>query len=111
MIYHKEIGFPRAYIKPVGKKPTLLSRHAKDRSAEKGFVIPETVDMNDFDVIEIEWFAGAIAKLVIRGEYDNYDDIVMAVVPKGNAFFVKTAWLNAWDDTHKTLDVSKYGRP
>ena len=111
MIYHKEIGFPRGYTKPVGKKPTLLSRHAKDRSAEKGFVIPENVEMNDFDVIEIEMFAGKVTKMVIRGEYDNYDDICIVVVPKGNAFFVKTAWLNAWDDTHKTLDVSKYGRP
>lgn len=111
MIYHKEIGFPSYFRAPVGKYATALSRHAQVREIEKGFTIPTMIDLSDFEVIEIEMRNGAVQKMVVRGEYDEYDDIVLVVIPKSHGLFVKTAWLNRWNDNHRTLDVSKYARP
>lgn len=88
----------------------ILSRHALDRARTKNFVIPERIDMRDYTVIEIETSSSRVEKLVIRGKYDDYDDIVMVVIPRGGTFFVKTAWLNAWNDNHFTLDTTKYAK-
>ena len=111
MIYHKEIGFPRCYRRPVGKYATALSRHARTREVEKGFRVPAIVDLSKFDVIEIEMSNGIVTKMVIRGEYSDWYDIVLVVIPRSHGLFVKTAWLNEWDDNHSTLDASKYARP
>ena len=111
MLYHTEIGFPSIFRAPVGNFALTLSRHARDRAREKSFTIPRSVEMNDFEIIEIEIIKNRLTKMVIRGEYDNYDDICIVVIPQRNGFFVKTAWLNAWDDKHNTLDHTKYGRP
>ena len=110
-LYHQQIGFPSSFRRPVGTFVTLPSRHAAERASEKRFDIPERINFNDFDIIELEMINGRIAKMVIRGEYDDYDDICMAIIPKRGVMFVKTAWLNHWNDSHNTLDRSRYGRP
>lgn len=110
-LYHPKIGFPSSFRRPVGTFRTLPSRHARERAAENGFNIPTTINLNDFSIVEIEMINGRLVKIVVRGEYDEYDDICMAIMPKGGIMFVKTAWLNHWRDNHKTLDRSRYGRP
>lgn len=45
-----------------------------------------------------------LTKYVVRVPYDKKYDISIAI--RGN--MVVTAWLNRHDDTHKTLDLSKY---
>lgn len=111
MIFHHSIGFPSNFRRPIGNFYTKPSRHAIARAQEKRIDIPRIVNLNDFDIIELEMTNGRIAKMVIRGEYDDYDDICMAIIPKRGIMFVKTAWLNHWNDSHKTLDRSRYGRP
>lgn len=111
MIFHKELGFPSYFRAPEGRYTLLPSRHAAERSQTKDIVIPDWIDMSTFDVIEVVMRGREIVRMVIRGEYDDYDDICLVVAPKGNAFFVVTVWLNHWQDIHETLDESKYGRP
>lgn len=110
MLYHTDLGFPSTFSPPRGTRPVTLSRHARDREQVKGFTVPTMLDVSLCDVIEIEVRGGRVVKYVVRGAYDDYNDLVIVVIPKGKAWFVKTAWLNAWNDTHTTLDASKYGR-
>lgn len=111
MIFHRDIGFPSIFRRPVGRYRIVLSLHARARAREKNIVVPSTINLNDFDIIEIEIVKSRLVKMVIRGEYDDYDDICMAVSPENGRLFVRTVWLNHWNDTHRTLDRSKYGRP
>ena len=45
-----------------------------------------------------------VTKFVVRVPYDNERDISISI--RGNKII--TAWLNHIEDTHKTLDLSKY---
>lgn len=81
------------------------------RAKEKGFDIPEKINMRGVQVIEVELSDMRMSKMVVRGKYDEKRDIVLVIVPRRGAFFIKTAWLNSSDDLHSTLDVSKYARP
>ena len=47
-------------------------------------------------------------KWVVRFVWSLTHDAVLAITPGG---FVKTAWLNNCNDTHKTLDTRRYTRP
>ena len=111
MIFHHSIGFPSTFRRPIGNFYTKPSRHAIARAQEKRIDIPRIVNLSDFDIIELEITNGRIAKMVIRGEYDDYDDICMAVNFDRGSLFIRTVWLNDINDTHNTLDTSKYGRP
>jgi hypothetical protein len=107
-VYHKDIGLPKEFEKP---KPGMLLRygkHAKDRSEEKNVPLP-TVMPKEFTIIEVEMTKYRVEKWVIRFETVTDYDVVMVVQPDG---FVRTTWPNRWDDTHRTLDKSKYaGKP
>ena len=110
-LYHPQIGFPSTFRRPVGSFRAVASAHAKDRAELKGFKLPTAINLNDYSIVEIEMDGSRLVKIVVRGEYDSYDDICMAIMFKNGGAFIKTAWLNAWDDSHKTLDPSRYGRP
>ena len=111
MIFHKQLGFPSYFRAPEGRYVLIPSRHASDRAREKNIFIPEKIDMHLFDVIEVVMNGTKITRMVIRGEYDDYDDICLVVAPRGNALFVVTVWLNHWRDGHGTLDRSRYSIP
>lgn len=81
------------------------------RAQDKGFDIPEKVNMRGVQVIEVELSGMRMNKMVVRGTYDEERDIVLVIAPRRGEFFIKTAWLNDKDDSHLTLDVSRYARP
>lgn len=65
----------------------------------------------DYYLYEVEttFYKGVVnvIKGVVRTSYDDtYDISIVFGVNK-----VRTAWINRKDDTHKTLDTSKYYRP
>lgn len=104
VVYHKDIGLPRDFEKP---RPGMLLRygaHAKDRSEEKNVPLPSAMP-KEFDIIEVQMTKYRVEKWVIRFETETDYDVVMVVQPDG---FVRTTWPNRWDDTHRTLDKSKY---
>ncbi len=71
---------------------------------------PKSIDFSTAQVIEAEIVDGIdITKLVVRLPYDNSRDIVLVLRNfNDGAAIVVTLWTNAIDDTHGTLDKSKY---
>jgi hypothetical protein len=110
-LYHKDLGFPRNFVKPTGKVMLEWTRHAlaeaeKDRYGR----IPtwKCMTLNRFDVIEIGVVGGTISKYVLRGKLDDTNDAVVVLIPGTEKWRVKTIWINRRDDKHKTLDKSRY---
>ena len=51
---------------------------------------------------------GRVAKVVVRAELDDVNDVVLVLIPGPREWRVKTVWLNNRTDSHKTLDRSRY---
>lgn len=66
--------------------------------------LPRTLP-GDFQVIEVSMNGRRVTKWVVRFPASIEWDLVMAILPDGT---VKTAWPNAKNDLHNTLDKSKY---
>lgn len=113
-LYHSEIRLPAGFVAPTQRVELSWTRHAdsertKDRYAE----IPKFkgLSLKRFRVIEVGMIAGIVSKIVFRGKLDDTNDVVIVLIPNGNRpWTVKTAWINKANDTHKTLDRSKYVR-
>jgi len=72
-----------------------------------GRVIPPfSITILAEQIIEVEVYNGGIGKAVIRIPHCETYDLVLALFPREG--FVKTCWLNRKDDTHCTLDRTKY---
>ena len=48
---------------------------------------------------------GAVVKYAVRLSLDDDNDISMVIDRNG---YIRTAWINSKEDTHRTLDKSKY---
>lgn len=111
-LYHYALGFPQCNPLPTAGWLTLeYSRHARNASVtdRHGYIsLPERVAFKACKAVEVEYQANQLTKLVIRVPYSEELDLVLAVKPNG---FVKTVWLNTIDDTHGTLDKSRYRKP
>lgn len=91
-----------------------LSRHIQNHldgdcykhsyNKEGLMMVLEWLKDNPQTPFEVEVKEGKVTKYVIRTTYDLDRDISIAI--RGN--FIVTAWLNYVDDTHKTLDLTKY---
>lgn len=110
LLWHSEIRLPNGFVAPTGKVELEYTAHAAqackdDRYGEiRQF---KTLNLARFSVVEVETVNGDVTKLVIRGQYNDRYDVVLAVIP-GNVYVVKTAWLNSRYDRHATLDARKY---
>ena len=113
-LYHKDIGFPTDVQVPIGHMDLEYSRHAMDEaSSDKysigGVDLPEFIDFQLDNVIEIEVDNGKILKMVVRVSYDEEKDLVLAIIPQNG--LVKTVWFNTRGDKHRTLDKWRYTNP
>jgi hypothetical protein len=107
-LFHKDIGIPTSLAKPLPGMRLRYGYHAAERAQEKGIDKLPTALPTSFIIIETEATNGVTSKWVVRFSYDQVNDIVMPILPDG---FVKTAWLNAKVDTHKTLKRFLYTDP
>lgn len=113
-LFHTDLGFPVKFQAPTGTYKLEWSNHANKARYDDRYGFIETFDTittKDYTVIELLVEDGKIAKIVLRGELDNDFDITYVLIPRKGSWLVKTVWLNYWNDTHKTLDTSKYDRP
>ena len=124
-LYHIEVYMPDEYIqKTIELQKTLgryyFSRHLKDyfsfhdykHAIDKKVLINciNNLRSNPVTPFEIELDGDEVIKYVVRVPYSEELDISIAMLvcnSWGNPM-VKTAWLNSKDDTHHTLDFSKY---
>jgi hypothetical protein len=115
MLWHADIRLPSCATLPDWRVSLVWSNHAdgeriKDRYARE---IPrfETLPLSRFEVIEVETTpdASRVTKWLVRGHWTTDLDLVFALIPTHKtSWFVKTVWVNERNDTHKTLDRSKY---
>jgi hypothetical protein len=110
-LYHYQLGFPKGFSGKVGTVVLQYGAHALRAANEDryGLVnLPKTLNTSAALCVEVELLDGAVIKLVYRVRYSADLDLVLAVSPKSNTLFVRTVWLQSKNDTHATLDLSRY---
>lgn len=115
-LYHKDIGLPARYRHPNATVKVEWTKHAINaaQSDRYGNVdVVDTIDLSRFETVEVEVTEGKIVKILVRGEFDDYLDVTYALIPiAGQAWKVKTTWLNMWDDHHRlTNNKGRYSTP
>jgi len=109
VLFHKDIGIPSDLARPKVDMPLRYSQHAKSEALKEGITTMPFFQLPvAHTVIETEVLQGQVTKWVVRLPLDDEWDVVLVVQPDG---FVRTLWLNAHDDTHRTLKVWMYTRP
>lgn len=104
MIFHRDAyGLPKFRERDMELR---YGRHALDRAAEKGIVLPLKISLTLKSVVEID-LTEQEPKYTIRVPYNHLNDAVFVVFKSG---FCKTVWLNRKTDRHGTLDKSRYSR-
>lgn len=111
-LWHSSIRLPAGFVAPTQRVELSWTRHAdsertKDRYAE----IPKFkgLSLKRFSVIEVGTIGGRVSKIVFRGRLDDTNDVVIVLIPNGTRpWTCKTVWINKHNDSHKTLDSSKY---
>ena len=109
-LYHTDLGLPKGFALPDTRVPLMWTEHAKKaRTSDRYGVIPmvETLPLASFSVIEVAMTGKRVEKVVVRGSFTKDLDAVFVLIP-GEVWKVKTVWINKKNDTHKTLDRSKY---
>lgn len=116
--YHRDIGFPKDVKIPdsgmwslnYGNNPDSHSRKASTDDRYGHINLPKAIKLEDCEVIEIGVDADRrrLNKLLVRIEHDPEYDLCIVFQPYNG--FVRTVWLNHKDDTHQTLDESKYAK-
>jgi hypothetical protein len=124
-LFHKSLGFPAGALQPwVGKFSLTHTAHSRSQcgrpetgSARKGgsFLIDvregDPLAIGEADIFEVEVEGGRPVKALVRLEYNDDQDVVLALcAPEGKLVRCKTLWLNAPNDQHKTLKT-QYVKP
>jgi len=112
MIFHREFGFPKDVPLPTGRLALDHTLHAKEQAAARGINIPLFVTLKRYQIIEITVSQGRVHKFLIRGSFDEKNDLCMVILCHWKrGYLVKTAWLNSKNDNHPTLNPGKYDKP
>jgi hypothetical protein len=113
-VYHRDIGFPPEFVKPTGRVPIFYGAHARNAAQNDRYGrirLQYSINLNNFDVIEVAFNSGDVVKYLFRGGYDKDYDLCIVLMPSARKWFCKTVWLNSKTDRHNTLDVTKYVTP
>lgn len=110
-LYHADIRLPEGFRLPNRVVNLHWTRHAdtarlNDRYGE----IPRIplVNLGLCNVVEVGLTGRKVEKVIVRTALDTYNDIVLALIPMAGAWIVKTVWINQANDSHNTLDRSRY---
>jgi hypothetical protein len=108
--YHRNVFMP-AHIRalPETTVPIFPTRHALNAAATErfgAFSIPQSILFSGKDIVEATTENDKLSKLVVRiAHSEHYDAIYIFTVPERR---LKTCYLNAVDDLHRTLDPAPY---
>jgi hypothetical protein len=106
--YHKDIGFPKCIKMPYGESIFYASRHSRKQAISKNFSIPSKIMITGQNIIEIHTNNQVVEKCLIRYPYTNQIDLCLVINPILK--IIITAWLNKRNDTHKSLNKTKYSQ-
>lgn len=112
-LYHYKLGIPLNISKPCYKGRLKFGTHALEESNADRYGVMKLPERFDGVGLLIEvgckdknWYLPEnIVKQVWRYKYNDKLDAVIVLQPDG---FVRTVWFNERNDSHKTLDKSKY---
>jgi len=107
-LYNKAVYLPKLNI-PDRDIPLEYTYHAKEAALTDRFgiiILPESINLKNCDIIEIEIKNSDIVKMVVRTSYNEDYDITLVISFTSGK--VKTVWLNRKDDLHNTLNKSNY---
>ena len=110
-LYHADIRLPAGFRLPSRVVRLSYTAHAaRARTNDRYGFIPEipVLNLGECRVVEVGIENRRVAKVVVRAELDDDLDVVFVLIPGASVWTVKTVWLNMRNDTHKTLDRSKY---
>jgi hypothetical protein len=97
-----------------GSKSLRYSKHSVIRAKDKNVELPDTVNLSNFSLIELEVCSGIFNKAVIRSNTPDVNgNCIVLVVMKTEykaVWFVKTTWYNDLSDNHATLCLDGYER-
>ena len=112
-LYHKDVYLPDEVLNQIEKCRHFLtwSRHAsKARFDDRYGTVPQlgSVALNRVEFIEVQTNHDKVCKFVVRVPLDERDIVMVLMPTHPYELLVKTVWFNKKDDTHNTLDRSKY---
>src|SRR5690606_268883 len=110
-IYHKSIGFPAHFRRPVGRFPLHLTDHVKEQSVRRGITLRSHIDFRDLDIIEAGFEGTRLNHILVRMVHDSTNDVCIAIAVNKGRMVAKSAWLCHKFDYHTTLNESPYARP
>ena len=111
--FHKNIYFPQISFQFEGIwkiEHTVHSARA-ELNDEDRIYLPPTIELNDWEVIEIGLEKDRLEQFLIRKpySYNQLFDLNLVVMPQNNNILtLKTCWLNRNTDQHVTLIKEKY---
>lgn len=111
MLYHKDVFMPELSVE--GVFLLTASKHAKTAALTdcRSITIPRAIVVSKHTVFEAEIIDGVLVKVCTRTPYNYGYSLCMALTITGRrTATVKTIWLNAERDNHRTLDVDKYAK-
>jgi hypothetical protein len=116
MVYHRDTGFPKSLIIEEFEANLILSNHAIERILGNLYIVnlPERIKIKKEDIVEITTLDKVnIQKMLIRIPNTSRTDYVMSIKPffETKTALLITIWLNFKQDTHITLDKTKYDLP
>lgn len=110
-------GFPPTLRRPISGAKLTYSNHAQAEALRENVYIsrlPKALS-EPFTLVEAQITGNIPDKWVIRMDFSSVvpnTDLVMVLGIAGlGDYFVRTLWLNAKDDNHRTFDTRKYSRP
>lgn len=110
-LYHADIRLPDGFRLPARLVELYWTHHAREaRLNDRYGVIPQVPCLNlaQCRVIEVGLEGRRVRKIVVRTMFNDAYDIVFVLMPGPNKWGVKTVWYNEVNDTHRTLDRSRY---
>lgn len=113
-LYHRDKGFPEWFTAPTGRVKIAYGSHARKAANDDRYGrlrLLQSITLDRFAVIEIGVENGRVAKMLLRGTYDDTRDLCIVLMPSNRAWFCKTVWANLVSDTHKTIDYTRYLAP
>lgn len=113
LLYHADIRLPDGFTMPTARVALNWTSHAHkarktDRYAE---TVPafSNIPLAAFKPVEVGVEGGRVRKIVVRGHWTPTLDLVFVLIPNGSKpWTVKTVWINTRNDSHRTLDRSRY---
>lgn len=109
-LYHVQKGIPESVVKNLPARVSELrySFHAQQaRFNDRYGQLPEVHEIAaDAQIIEVEAYNDQPVKAVYRQSYNEKIDICIVVLLDSK--LVKTVWANEKNDTHRTINLSKY---